>query len=52
MNTLNLVAAGDGLSLSVGAGMIYYYGNLTWGSMLLILGVANLVRFMQLGRRT
>lgn len=50
MNTLNLVAAGAGLSLAVGGGLLYR-GDYIIGPMLLILGIANLVRFVQLWKK-
>jgi len=50
MNTLNLVAAGTGVSLAVGGGLLYY-GDYLIGSILLLLGIANLFRFVQLWRK-
>jgi len=50
MNTLNMVAAAAGLSLAVGGGLILR-GDFMVGYVLLVIGLANLVRFIQLWRK-
>lgn len=50
MNTINLLAAGSGVSLTVGGGLLYY-GDCFMGSILLVLGMANVSRFIPLWRK-
>jgi hypothetical protein len=49
MNTLNLVAVGGGFATVVGAGFLIMGDYLT-GGILIVLGIANIVRFVQLWR--
>jgi len=50
MNTLNLVSAGAGLGIVVGAGLIYR-GQTISGVIILVLGLLNLVQMVRLMKR-
>ena len=49
LNTLKLVSAGAGLALAVGLGLMLR-GDLIIGAIIFVIGLANLVRMVQMWR--